>query len=94
LQQFESAEAEIQAWCIRYLAETLEVPPAEVDPSATFARLGLDSATAIFLVTALEDWLGIDLSAEIVFDHPTVAEMARHLALMPEVARKLGQPVT
>jgi acyl carrier protein len=92
LEQLESAEAEIRAWCIRYLAETLEVPPAEIDPGATFARLGLDSASAIFFLTAIEDWLGIDLSAELVFEYRTVAELARHLAQRPEVARKLGRP--
>jgi len=89
VQELSPAEAEIRTWCIGYLAETLKLPPADIDPNAKFARLGLDSAMSIFLLTAIEDWLGVELSAELVFEHQTVAEVAHYLAGLPEVASKL-----
>ena len=89
VQQISPAEAEIRTWCIGYLAETLKLSREEIDPNAKFARLGLDSAMSIFLLTALEEWLEVELSAELVFEHQTVAEVAHYLAGLPEVASKL-----
>ncbi|HYS47910.1 MAG TPA: acyl carrier protein [Xanthobacteraceae bacterium] len=94
MQQLDPAEAEIRTWCTGYLAETLRLPREEIDPNAKFARLGLDSAMAIFFLTAIEEWLGLELSAEIVFEHQTVADVARYLARLPEVATKLEQRAT
>ena len=89
VQEMNPAETEIRTWCIGYLAETLKLPREEIDPNVKFARLGLDSAMSIFLLTALEDWLGVELSAELVFEHQTVAEVAHYLAGLPDVASKL-----
>jgi acyl carrier protein len=89
LHQPDAVDAAIRTWCTNYLAEMLKLPPAEINPDVRFARLGLDSASAIFLVTALEEWLGIELSAELVFEHQTVADVARYLARLPQVAGKL-----
>jgi acyl carrier protein len=46
----------------------------------TFARLGLDSANSVFLIVELEDWLGLELTPDLLFEHPTIGELARHLA--------------
>lgn len=58
----------------------LEVPQAEVDPDAHFTRLGLDSATSTYFIVELEEWLGIELDPELVFEHATIAELAHHVA--------------
>jgi acyl carrier protein len=73
-------ESEIRDWCVAYLARTLKLSPERIDPQAKFARLGLDSAASVFLVADLEDWLGLDLSAELIFEHQTPAALARYLA--------------
>jgi acyl carrier protein len=73
-------ESEIRDWCVAYLARTLKLSPERIDPQAKFARLGLDSAASVFLVADLEDWLGVDLSAELIFEHQTPAALARYLA--------------
>ncbi len=51
-----------------------------VDPDAKFARLGLDSANSLYLIVELEEWLAIELTPDLVFEYPTIAELARHLA--------------
>lgn len=65
---------------MKYLARTLDLPQESVDPDVKFARLGLDSANSVYLIVELEDWLGLELTPDLVFEHPTIAELARHLA--------------
>lgn len=73
-------ELEIRDWCVAYLAKSFKTPPERIDPSAKFARLGMDSAASVFFIVELEEWLGIELPTEIVFNHPTPAGLARHIA--------------
>ncbi|HEX3415834.1 MAG TPA: acyl carrier protein [Stellaceae bacterium] len=74
------SEAAIRDWCVEYLARTLDLPDHIVDPEMTFARLGLDSANSVFLIVELEDWLGLELTPDLLFEHPKISELARHLA--------------
>jgi acyl carrier protein len=74
------SEAAIRDWCVEYLARTLDLPNHTIDPAMTFARLGLDSANSVFLIVELEDWLGLELTPDLLFEHPTILELARHLA--------------
>jgi acyl carrier protein len=74
------SETEISEWCIKYLARTLDLPEATVDRDASFARLGLDSANSIYLIVELEEWLGVELTAEVIVEYPSIAQLARHLA--------------
>src|SRR5258708_19108465 len=73
-------EAAIRDWCVEYLARTLDLPDHTIDPEMTFARLGLDSANSVFLIVELDDWLGLELTPDLLFEHPTIGELARHLA--------------
>jgi acyl carrier protein len=56
------------------------VPPSQIDPAVKFARLGIDSTTSIIFTIDLADWLGVELPPDIMFDYPTIADLARHLA--------------
>jgi len=76
----EELEASVQRWCINYLAKSLNVPGKLIDPNAKFARLGVDSASSIFFLMDLEEWLAIELPANLVFEYPTVAQLARYIA--------------
>jgi acyl carrier protein len=76
----DASEAAIRDWCVDYLARTLELPEEQIQPDATFARLGLDSANSVYLIVELEEWLGLELTPELIFDHPTIADLARYLA--------------
>jgi acetyltransferase-like isoleucine patch superfamily enzyme/acyl carrier protein len=73
-------EIEIRQWCTGFLAKELKVPPSQIDPAVKFARLGIDSTTSIIFTIDLADWLGVELPPDIMFDYPTIADLARHLA--------------
>ena len=84
------SESAIREWCVKYLARTLDLPEQMVDPDAKFARLGLDSANSLYLIVELEEWLAIELTPDLVFEYPTIAELARHLAGRPAVENGAG----
>ena len=76
-----ASEAQICDFCLDYLSRTLaRVPPHEIVAEARFASLGLDSASSTHLLVELEDWLGVELSPEVVFEYPTIGDLARFLA--------------
>ena len=82
--------AEIRSWCINHIATMLERRVAEIDPSVKFARLGLDSATIINLIIAAEEWLGIEVDPDIVYEYPSVNALSEHLALLIDRAASPG----
>lgn len=73
-------EREIRDWCIAHIAAMLGRPAGEIDPDARFARLGLDSATMINLIVAAEEWLGIEIEPDTIYEQRTVNALANHLA--------------
>jgi acyl carrier protein len=73
------SEAEIREWCIACVKRTIDDPSIAIGPDATFAQMGLDSATSAYFVVELEEWLGCELEPEIVFEYPTIAELARFI---------------
>ncbi|MFG1876162.1 SDR family NAD(P)-dependent oxidoreductase [Sphaerisporangium sp. NPDC049003] len=62
------------------VAEQLGVPPNQVSTTTSYYEMGLDSAKLLQAATRLEEALDTRLSPTLLFEHPTVAELARHLA--------------
>ena len=52
----------------------------ESDVTIPFDNFALDSATAITMSGDLEDWLGRSVDPMLVYDYPTIADLAEHLA--------------
>jgi acyl carrier protein len=77
------SSAEIQAWLVTHLAQLLKCPPAEIDVTAPFDRLGLDSATAVGATLDLEDWLGRPVEPTAFYEFPSVEKVAEALARGP-----------
>jgi acyl carrier protein len=73
-------EGEIRDWCVGFLAKELKVPPIQIDSDTKFTRMGIDSTTSIIFSVDLGDWLGFELPANIMFDYPTINDLAHHLA--------------
>jgi acyl carrier protein len=70
----------IQAWLIKKVSNALSISPDDIDPRETFASFGLDSRTAVSLSGDLERWLGRRLPPTLVWDYPSIDELAQHLA--------------
>src|SRR5215217_9665960 len=80
-------ESEIRDWCLDYVRRTVGDPSIPVGPEIPFPQMGLDSATSAYFVVELEEWLGAELEPELVFEHPTIDELASHLAIRRGAAR-------
>ena len=72
-------EEAIQTWLVERIAKALEMGDRRIDVETPFARLGLDSRTAVGMSGELERWLGRRLSPTLIWDFPTIAALARHL---------------
>lgn len=77
-EQFTSLK--IREWIVSYMSDLLEIEADEVDVETTFARYGLDSSAAMVLTGDLGDWLGIQIEPTLVYDYPTIVDLANHLA--------------
>ncbi|MFG1935380.1 KR domain-containing protein, partial [Mycobacterium sp. NPDC048908] len=68
------------------LARELRMPEAELDLDRPFAELGLNSVMAMSVRRETEQLVGIELSVTMLWNHPTIAALAGHLAkkLLPQ----------
>jgi acyl carrier protein len=72
-------EAVIREWLIAKLANVVGIPITDVDPALCFVEYGLDSMQAVRLSGDLERWMGVELPPILLYDYPTVDELARYL---------------
>ena len=70
----------IQSWLTTHLAEQLRLSPEDIDMRRPFTEYGLDSMIGVFLAGDLEDWLGLQLSATVLWEYPTAEMLAQYLA--------------
>ncbi|AFX99663.1 ptzD [Candidatus Endolissoclinum faulkneri L2] len=63
------------------VAQVLTLPVEEVDSQGRFMELGLDSILGVALVERINIDLGVDLRPTVVFDYPTVSDLAGHLSI-------------
>ncbi len=64
----------------RIIGAELRVPEAELDTDRPFAELGLNSLMAMAIRHEAEQFVGIELSVTMLFNHPTVASLSGYLA--------------
>ena len=64
----------------RALAEALRVPLDEIEDARSFVELGVDSIVGVDLAERLSRRLGVAVPVVALFDHPSVAALAAHIA--------------
>jgi acyl-CoA synthetase (AMP-forming)/AMP-acid ligase II/alkylation response protein AidB-like acyl-CoA dehydrogenase/acyl carrier protein len=77
----EAADAEaVGRFIVRWIAKELKLPEASIDAKRSVFDYGLDSVTVVMLTASLEEWLGIDLSPETVYDLPVIDRFASYVS--------------
>jgi acyl transferase domain-containing protein/thioesterase domain-containing protein/acyl carrier protein len=74
-----SAADRVEEIVTREIAAALSLPPERIDPRGRFMDYGVDSILGVRVVTRLNEALGLDLRPTVLFDHPTVRDLAEHL---------------
>jgi len=77
----------IRDWLRAKCAEALGVTADAIDPHAAFESYGLSSVQAVSLVGDLEEWIGWQLPATLLWDIPTLDAVARELSAASEQKR-------
>ena len=72
---------ELQRGVRAILAGELRVPEEQIELDRPFAEMGLNSVMAISIRRQLEQFVGIELSATMLFNHPTITSFADYLAI-------------
>lgn len=72
-------EEEISDWFTEKLSEELSIPHHDIDIEKSFTEFGLDSMAAICIAGELEDWIGVTISATLLWDYPTIRVLSRYL---------------
>ncbi|WP_102144499.1 acyl carrier protein [Mycobacterium hubeiense] len=70
----------LRGWLVTELARRVKCPESEVDTAKSFEAYGLDSRTAVQVSGALEKVVERRLSPAILFDHPTIDDLAAYLS--------------
>ncbi|WP_433520803.1 MULTISPECIES: acyl carrier protein [Nocardia] len=77
----------IEGWLVTRIADYTNRAPHQVDPAVPLAELGLDSVSAVSLCGEIEDRWELDLDPTMVFDYPTITDIAEFLTIeLAEVA--------
>ena len=78
--------SELETGLRSILARELRLPEAELAVDRPFAELGLNSVMVMAVRRDTEALVGLELSATMLYNHPTVTALAAHLAtkLLPK----------
>ncbi|WP_039805381.1 acyl carrier protein [Nocardia araoensis] len=70
----------IRDWLVERVADHTDRAPHEVDPVVPLAELGLDSVSAVSLCGEIEERWSVEADPVLVFEYPTIADIAVYLA--------------
>lgn len=66
------------------IASETGIPVSEIDASATFFDLGLNSVSAVFILDVLEEKLNVEMNPLFFWDYPTVELLAGHITTLKQ----------
>ncbi|MDT5088215.1 MAG: phthiocerol/phenolphthiocerol synthesis type-I polyketide synthase, partial [Mycobacterium sp.] len=71
---------ELQTRLQAILGRELRMSPSAISLDAPFPELGLDSMMALTVLKETKKLVGLDVSANMLFNHPTIASLATYVA--------------
>ncbi|WP_086664533.1 type I polyketide synthase [Lentzea kentuckyensis] len=71
------APAAIQEWLRARLADVLGLPTGAIDTTAPLTAIGVNSQQLVTLADEFGAWLGQEVTPAVLFDHPTIRDLAR-----------------
>ncbi|MCW2517096.1 MAG: ppsA 3 [Mycobacterium sp.] len=77
---FDAALHELEVELHTVLARELRLPEGELELDRPFAELGLNSVMAMSVRREAEQLVGLELSATMLWNHPTITSLAAYLA--------------
>jgi acyl transferase domain-containing protein/acyl carrier protein len=82
---------DLEPWLVDLIAARLAILPSRVDVTRPLADLGLSSEQTVEIAAILEDRLGRNLGAELLYRHPTISALVAHLTgVEPDAAPRHG----
>lgn len=84
----DEALRELESGLRHILARELRIPESELEVDRPFAELGLNSVMAMSIRRDAEQLVGVELSATMLWNHPTITSLAAYLAekVAPDVS--------
>ncbi|PRY36816.1 8-amino-7-oxononanoate synthase [Umezawaea tangerina] len=70
---------EIRQWLTARIGDMLGLPATAIDTAVPLTAVGVDSRQLVTLVDELGAWLGREVTPGLVFDHPTIRDLARQI---------------
>ena len=70
----------IEQFMIAEVAKALKLQKSSIDPTRSLLYYGVDSVATVMLAANLEDWLGLQINPEIVYNLPVIRHLATELA--------------
>jgi acyl carrier protein len=72
----------IENWLIGTTAKHSGIAQEGIAVDQPFASYGLDSLAATMISADLEDWMGMQLDPTLLWDYPTIRDLASHLVTL------------
>ena len=73
-------QEEVQEWIVQWLVDIAAVTRESIELDKSFSDYHLDSLTAVEFSDDVHEWLGLNLPATVIWNHPTLADMTRYLS--------------
>ena len=82
----------VKRWLAGWMEAELGLDHREIDPAQAFLSYGMDSMHAMMLVGDLEGGIGMRLPPTLVWDYPTIQDLAGHVVGLAAAPRSPGGP--
>lgn len=73
-------DQEIAGWLKRRIAQCRQGGEIDIPDDVPIFELDIDSIEAVLISADLEDLLGREISPDLLYVYPTIAELSNHLA--------------